>query len=71
MFLSAGAVLEGVLVDSLGSCSASGFSSVVTGLSILVLFWRELVDSGLGDRALFLDSLDLSAGGKKDGVPFC
>ena len=71
MFLSTGAVLGGVLVDSLGSCSASGLSSGVTGLSILVLFWRELVDSGLGDRALFLDSLDLSAGGKKDGVPFC
>ena len=69
MFLSTGAALEGVSVDSLGSCSASGFSSVVAGLSILVLFWRELVDSGLGDRALLLDSLDLPGGGEKDGVP--
>ena len=69
MFLSTGAALEEVSVDSLGSCSASGFSSVVAGLSILVLFWRELVDSGLGDRALLLVSLVLPGGGERDGVP--
>ena len=68
-FLSTGAVSGGVLVDSLVSSSAAGLSSVVTALSILVLFWRELVDSGLGDRALLLDSLDLPGGGEKDGVP--
>ena len=68
-FLSTGAASEGVLVDSLGSSSAAGLPSVVAPSSILVLLWRELVDSGLGDCALLLDSLDLPGGGEREGVP--
>ena len=41
----------------------------MTGLSNLVLFWRKLPDSGLGDLALLLGSLVLPGGGEKDGVP--
>ena len=64
MVLSTGASLSGTL----GPCSASGLSSGVTGLSSLLLFLRELSDSGLGDLALLLGSLTLPGGGESDGV---
>ena len=66
IFLSAGAVRWGSLAST--SYSASGLSSGVAGLSSLLLFWRELDDSGLGDLALLLGSLVLPGGGESDAA---